>query len=269
MISRFLSAKFIIIWFVGLCILSVVSVAAAIPVTAHFYEISFSGTFGTAVQPNGTVPPGAVYPFPAMLGGSFAGSFVYDSWATPTFPTPSSLLFQTVSGHVDIHDNTGALVTTIPRTPPLNGLTVVPNISLAIITFGGNSPLNSLADFRLFLNEAFTLGPPPVPPGLPSWAGLDVPSIVAPPPDQITATTLNFGFLATNISNNFPAGAFDLPVSSVSFALTGTTAYVREVPESETLTLLALGLFLVFIAVPIWKVPLARVDVAVRDSVGR
>jgi hypothetical protein len=51
---------------------------------------------------------------------------------------------------------------------------------------------------------------------------------------------LNFGFLETDGTSPFTF--WDLPVSAVSLSHTGTTSYIREVPEPSSLLLLGFGL---------------------------
>jgi hypothetical protein len=227
---RLFAATFIIICCATLSLLSVASVASAIEVTAYFYEISIAGTFGQTTSP--TTPsgnfPDSTYPFPMMRGGSFDGIFVYDSWGTVT-DVPGAHVFSPVSVDINIRDNTGAVANTIHTS---SNFTAISSIHFLVLNFGRSFGIaNGLDDFRLILTGDPTFGPPPPPPGMSDWEGFNVPSAVPPPPSEMVSAVLNFGFLATDASSF--TGGWSLPVSTVSLSHTGTTTYVREVPEPE------------------------------------
>ena len=63
----------------------------------------------------------------------------------------------------------------------------------------------------------------------------------------MTAASLDFGFLETDGTLSFTF--WDLPVTSVSIAHSGTTSYLREVPDAgNTISLLGVSLMGLFAA---------------------
>lgn len=206
-------------------------------IEAYLYEISTAGTFGTAIDPIHSNLPDSIYPFPMMRGGSFDGLFVYDSWAAL-----DGGRFPYVSVDINVRDNSGAIVQTINTSP--NNFFVTP--TLLQLTFGPSSGIpDSIQDLRLVLNGAFTVALPSPPPGMSDWGLLSV-HVVPPPPSEIVSGVLNFGFLETDGTRPFTF--WDLPVSAVSLSHTGTTSYIREVPEPGSTILLFLSFFGLFIA---------------------
>jgi hypothetical protein len=221
-----LSAAFVTV----LSVLAVPSNATAIPVTAYLYEITVSGTFGTAT--NGSLPD-ATYPFPAMRGGSFDGTFVYDSWAALDDSVEGR--FPYVSVNINIRDNSGAIAHTITTSP--NNFLVTS--SFVLFTFGPSVGIPfALEDLRLRVDGTFTRALPPLPPGVSEW-GRHEAHVVPPPPDAIVSGAFGEGLLETD--GAIPFTSWELPVTAASLSHTGTTAYVREVPVPEPSSLLLLS----------------------------
>jgi hypothetical protein len=229
--------KFLSVCVVVFSVFAAASVSEATPIEAFLYEISIAGTFGTAIDPIHSNLPDSPYPFPMMRGGSFDGLFVYDSWAAL-----DGGRFPYVSVDINVRDNSGAIVQTINTSP--NNFFVTP--TLLQLTFGPSSGIpDSIQDLRLELNGAFTVALPSPPPGMSDWGLLSV-HVVPPPPSEIVSGVLNFGFLETDGTRPFTF--WDLPVSAVSLSHTGTTSYIREVPEPGSTILLFLSFFGLFIA---------------------
>jgi hypothetical protein len=224
--------KFLSVCVVVFSVFAAASVSEAIPIEAYLYEISIAGTFGTAIDPIHSNLPDSTYPFPMMRGGFFEGYFVYDSWAAL-----DGGRFPYVSVDMTVRDNSGAIVQTINTSP--NNFLVTP--TLLQLTFGPSFGIpNSIQDLRLQFDGAFTVALPPPPPGMSDWGGLGPLYVVPPPPNEIVSGVLNFGFLETDGTRPFTF--WDLPVSAVSLSHTGTTSYIREVPEPSSLLLLGFGL---------------------------
>jgi hypothetical protein len=211
--------------------LAVASSAGTTTVTAYLYEISIAGTFGEAVR---TVDvPASSYPFPTMLGGSFDGVFVYDSWASRD---SVDLRFPFVSVNINIRDRAGTILETIITAP--NNFLVLPT-GLHLF-FGPGTPLN-IDDLRLRFTGDFTLALPPPPPGVSDWESHTL-HVLPPPPTEIVSAVFSNGTLVTRATTPFDAWA--LPVTDITVSHTGTTPYQREVAEpGSTLGLFSLGLF--------------------------
>jgi hypothetical protein len=212
-------------------------------VTAYLHEIHLSGTFATTIDPNISNLPDSTYPFPQIRGGSFDGTFVYDSMASLDAPLSRGGRFPFVSVDINILDNQGAIANTITSSP--NNFSV--GNSFAGLNFGPSfGRINSIDDLRLDLSGSFTLALPPVPPELPhGWRHLNVGGIAPPPPSEITAGVLSLGFLETDGPLAFTY--WDLPVSNVVLTQTRTTPYLREVPDAgSTILLLGVGVVSLF-----------------------
>ncbi len=233
--------------FCGRCIvillsLGVIAPARATFVTAYFYEMHVSGTFGPTIDPNISNLPDSTYPFPQMRGGSFDGTFVYDSMAS--LDNSFEGRFPYVSVNINLFDNTGALANMITTSPSNFYVT---NNTLQL-TFGPSFGVpNGIEDLRLFFDGNFTRNFPPPPPGLPDGWGDHNLWIVPPPPSELTAASLNVGFLETDGNQDFTI--WNLPVTSASITQIGTTSYLREVPDAgSTISLLGLSLMGLFAA---------------------
>ena len=214
--------------------------ANASPITGYLYKINVSGTFGTTIDPKGSNLPDSTYPFPEIRGGSFGGTFVYDSLAfLDQQPPANSGRFPFVSVNINIFDNHGALANTITISPNNFGVT---NHAIGL-NFGESvGPVNRIDDLRLQLDGDFTLALPPPPLHEPGWGWFR--DAVAPPhPDEITAAALSSGFLETD--GQVPFTYWDLPVTNVVLTHVGTTSYLRNVvlPDGgNTIFLLSLGI---------------------------
>jgi len=217
---------------IGVCVLAVAFSLSAFPssaratlITAYHYEIAVSGTFGTAINPAISNLPDATYPHPLMRGGSFAGSFVYDSMAHLDDSFEGRFPYESLT--INLYDNTGGIARTITSGP--NKMYVTENILQ--LTFGPSFGIPyGLEDLRLLFNGSFTRDIPPPPPELPGgWGDYNI-WTVPPSPEELVSGALSLGFLETDGSRPFTY--WDLPVDSVSLAHIGTTAYLREVPDA-------------------------------------
>jgi hypothetical protein len=228
--------------------------AQAIPVTAYLYEMHVSGTFGTTTWDAQNHPsiygdlPDSTYPFPKMRGGSFDGTFVYDSWAHLEEPFEQG--FPYVSANINIFDNTGALTNTVTSTP--NEFGYIPTFgassnSLGMLFGQNSSTAGTSDDFRLVFKGNFTREIPRAPLidayGNPTnlskgWGDHTV-WVVPPSPIEMVASSFDYGLLET-MGNNYRSWV--LPVDSAELTLTGATQYIRMVPDTgSTLALFGLA----------------------------
>jgi len=235
-------------FFVTLLSLGITPQARATLITANLYEMKLTGNFGSSIDPNISNLPDSTYPFAQMRGGSFEGTFVYDSMAR--LDNSFEGRFPCVSVNITIRDNTGAIAKTCTTSP--NNFYVTP--TGLQLTFGPSVGIpNSIEDLRLFLTGSFTRALPPPPPELTDWGLLSI-WVVPPPPSEITAGVVNFGFLETDGTRAFTS--WDLPVTSATISLSRATPYLREIPDGgHTIGLLGLGLMSLFGVARRWGVP--------------
>ena len=134
--------------------LGVIASARATFVTAYLYEMHVSGTFGTTIDPNLSNLPDSTYRFPQMRGGSFDGTFVYDSMAS--LDESFEGRFPYVAVNINLVDNTGAIANTITSSP--NNFYVTDNTLQ--LTFGPSAGIiNSIFFSMDILAETFHLHP--------------------------------------------------------------------------------------------------------------
>jgi len=192
-------------------------------VTAYQYEFHLSGTFGTLIDPAISNLPNSTYPFPQMRGGSFDGTFGYDSMASL-----DEGRFPYTFASITLRDNSGLALKTITTTP--NNFYVTSNRMQ--FTFGPSAGIpNSVEDLRFALMGTFTQAIPPPPPELEDWGLLNV-GIAPPPPSEVLAGSFDFGFLETDGNRSFTY--WDLPVTSFEMSLAKSTPYLRQVPDAGT-----------------------------------
>jgi hypothetical protein len=171
---------------------------------------SVSGTFG-AFYASGSNLPEATYPYPDLInGGSFAGTFSFDSNAIKTLYTGTRFAYLAVD--IDIKDKFGSLLHTIDTAP--NGFASFSDGSLRLNfgeSFGGDA-IGNPEDLRLTFSGAFLN------------AAANPPSATA-----MNAATFDSGFVEVDgaVSSTF----WDVWVDSATL----------QVPEPATASLLALG----------------------------
>ena len=204
-------------------------------ITAYQYEFHLSGTFGTTIDPALSNLPDSAYPFPHIRGGSFEGTFGYDSMAEMDKSFEGRFPYTFAS--ITLRDNTGSALKTITTTP--NNFYVTPN--RLQLTFGPSAGIpNSVEDLRFEFTGTFTRAIPPPPPELEDWGLLNV-GIAPPPPSEVLAGALDFGFLETDGHQSFTF--WDLPVTGFEMTLAKTTPYLREVPDAgATIAFVGMGL---------------------------
>jgi len=184
--------------------------------------VTLSGTLESGVDPGLSNLDPLTFPFPELLGGTFSGSFSYDSTDTDIGPGfTESYDFTNVN--VSIFDNTAALFSTITDTAD-DELREIPGGKL--IAFLGDSagPVLTAGDLRLVF-----LG------------GFDGTDDTAPSAAVMAAATLipSESFLEID---NADFDFWDIRVKSFEFS-------VSTVPEPGTLTLLLGGLGVLGLAV--------------------
>lgn len=114
--------------------------------------VNVSGTFGEESDLIGNLPI-EDFPFPELYGGSFDGSFSYDSDAIPV----GGFAIDYQSVNVDIFDNTGALIHTIDSGP--NQFKVFDNFAIASMgESAGPDAINMPENLRLWYDGAFVGG---------------------------------------------------------------------------------------------------------------
>jgi hypothetical protein len=190
--------------------------------TAYLHEMQLSGTFGETTFGS---EADASYPFDSLRGGTFRGSFIYDSMPTVD---ASQGGFPYVSASISIFDRSGLLLNTITTTPNKYNL----DEQRLVLTFGPSAGIyNGIEDLRLIFNGSFTFDYPA--------ASSGVTTAVAPLPEQLVNSTLFVGFLETDSA---PFEGWDLPVISAQLTHIGSTPYLQpthEVPDtSSTLAIL-------------------------------
>ena len=122
---------------------------------ADVIEITVAGTFASdPADLFGNLDP-ALFPFPLLLGGTFSGTYTYDSDVPPV-----GLNVQYLSVDVDIIDTTGTVIHTIDTGP--NGFRIFDGSADANLgeSFGA-AAINLPEDLRLSMNGAFVSGVTP------------------------------------------------------------------------------------------------------------
>lgn len=122
--------------------------AGAVPIT-----VTVSGTFDTALAQNTTGNP---YLFPTLLGGTFSGTFSYESTAACIVCLAYRESFDFLSVSVSIFDNGGGLLNTITDDP--DDQYVERSTHAGAYLGDSYGPQDQLEDLRLKFSLATILG---------------------------------------------------------------------------------------------------------------
>lgn len=135
--------------------IAILAGAAVEDAHADLIVVQVDGNFATSTSGLfGSLPP-STFPFPLLLGGTFSGTYTYDTDIPPVGP-----LLPLLSADIDIIDSTGAVIHTIDSVP--NQSQVATGFFWA--HFGetsGPEAINLPEDLRLRLDGPFVFGVTP------------------------------------------------------------------------------------------------------------
>ena len=147
----------ILLGIIVVCLSLITAINSAMAAVYYQYEMGISGTFDTSIHPthgiSGELPP-STYPFPQLLGGSFHGTFIYDT-----------LNLLPWSASINIIDNTGITISSINVTTFRNewgllyfGDSFIPFALQRLEVSFGNQSLSALPSASELLSAEFTWG---------------------------------------------------------------------------------------------------------------